>query len=76
MIFFVGFFCGRLRRKKVPSSSEQTVRPDENVHSAQSPQHIILYEDIVSLPKQREKLEGEGDLELKQNVAYGPLMPK
>ena len=53
------------------------MRPDESVHSAQSPQHSALYEDIiVSLPKQQEKLEGEGDLELKQNVAYGLVMPK
>ena len=58
----------------MPSSSEQTVRPDESVHSAQSPQHSALYEDIiVTLPKQQEKLEGEEDLELKQNVAYGPV---
>ena len=49
------------------------MRPDESVHSAQSPQYSALYEDIVTLPKQQEKLEGEGDLELKQNVAYGPL---
>ena len=71
--FFVGFLCGRLRGKKVLSSSKQAVRSDESVHSAQSPQHSALYEDIVTLPKQQEKLEGEGDLELKQNVAYGPL---
>ena len=75
LFFIVGFFCGRLtvRRKKMPSSSEQTMRPDESVHSAQSPQHSALYEDIVTQPKQQEKLEREGDLELKQNVAYGPL---
>ena len=59
----------------MPSFIEQTMRPDESVHSAQSPQHSVLYEDIVSLPKHQEKLEGEGDLELKQNVAYGPVMP-
>ena len=57
----------------MPSSSEQTVRPHESVHSAQSPQHSVLYEDIVTLPKQQEKLEREGDLKLKQNVAYGPV---
>ena len=72
LFFTVGYLCAycvhSARREKASSTGQ--LQDDEAATTAhvQSTQDNVLYED-VQLPKQEE----EENLELKDNVAYGPL---
>ena len=76
LFFTVGYLCAycvhSARREKASSTGQ--LQDDEAATTAhvQSTQDNVLYEN-VQLPKQEEEEEEEENLELKDNVAYGPL---
>ena len=72
LFFTVGYLCAycvhSARREKASSTGQLQDGAATTAH-VQSTQDNVLYED-VRLPKQQEE---EENLELKDNVAYGPL---
>ena len=76
MFFTVGYLCAycvhSARREKASSTGQLDDGAATTAH-VQSTQDNVLYEN-VQLPKQEEEEEEEEEnLELKDNVAYGPL---
>ena len=68
MLFFtIGFVSGRFSKREKSSSNYDVHTSDDGTIQPQSPQQSVVYEDIIP-PTQHDK-----DLELKENVAYGPL---
>ena len=63
LIFAVGFVCGHFFGRK--SKQPPTETPD---HPSAS-QPVPLYEDVTSSDVEQQ----EGGLEMRENVAYGPL---
>ena len=72
LFFTVGYVCAycvhSARREKASSTGQLQDEAATTAH-VQSTQDNVLYED-VQLPKQ---LQQEENLELKDNIAYGPL---
>ena len=64
-LILVGFFSGRFSKREKSSSNVHT--SEDGTIPPPSPQQSVVYENITA-PRQRDK-----DLELKENVAYGPL---
>ena len=62
LIFVVGFVCGHYFGRKSKQSSRET--PDNPTGNQQAP----LYEDVLLSAVKHQ----EYDVELKENVAYGP----
>ena len=58
LFFIVGFLCGHFCRK-------ERGKVDEAIPQSEKPQGTPYYDDVV--------LKQEQGLELKENVAYGPL---
>ena len=65
LLLLVGFFCCRFSKREKSSSNVHT--SEDGTITTPSPQQSVVYEDIILL-RQHDK-----DLELKENVAYGPL---
>ena len=66
LFFIVGFLCGHFCQKKRKSSTTATTVPPGGSAGGQTQ---TPYYDTVHVVLQ----PGEPDLELKENVAYGPL---
>ena len=65
LFFIIGFVSGRFSKREKSSFTDHT--SEDGTSQRQSPQQSVVYEDIV-VPQQQAK-----DLEMKENVAYGPL---
>ena len=66
LFFTIGFFCGRFSQKH----KQSPIGISESVAMHSQPRNpTVLYEDV--LPSSMEYQEQ--DLELKQNMAYGPV---
>ena len=65
IFFIVGCVCGRCSEKQMCKSSTKSSSSEND--QDETSQDNTLYEDILC------KQEDEQQLELKQNVAYGPL---
>ena len=62
LFFIVGFLCGHFcQRRRKSSTAGETVPPGGSGGQAQTP----YYDDVV--------LQQEFEVELRENVAYGPL---
>ena len=64
LIFAVGFVCGHYFGQK--SKQPSTGTPD---HPSASQPGVPVYEDVASSAMEQQ----EGGLQMKENVAYGPL---
>ena len=65
LFFIIGFVSGRFSKREKSSSNVHT--SEDGTIQPPSPQQSVVYEDIIA-PRQHDK-----DLEMKENVAYGPL---
>ena len=65
LFFTIGFVSGRFSKREKSSSNAHT--SEDGTIQTQSPQQSVVYENIIA-QRQHDK-----DLELKDNVAYGPL---
>ena len=66
-IFIAGFVCSHYFSRKFKRSSIET--PQRSDH----PHQVLIYEYV--LPSAVKHQDSEQDLELKENVAYGPSNP-
>ena len=65
LFFIIGFVSGRFSKREKSSSNVHT--SEDRTIPTPSPQQSVVYEDIIA-PRQHDK-----DLEMKENVAYGPI---